>query len=117
MPPDQPLALRLSRDGITPDTTRPAPDRLVKGDPIHTTWLVEDRDGLYAGLWQSTPGAWRVIYSEWEYFHIRSGHSILSADDGTVAHLKAGDSFLIRPGFTGLWEVVETTLKDFVIRT
>jgi len=30
--------------------------------------------------------------------------------------VKAGDSFVLRPGFRGTWEVVETTRKDFVIR-
>ncbi|MFM2367115.1 MAG: hypothetical protein RIR95_1723, partial [Pseudomonadota bacterium] len=32
-------------------------------------------------------------------------------------HLHAGDSFVIRPGFSGTWQVLETTLKDYVIRT
>jgi hypothetical protein len=108
---------RVTRDGVTPDTSRPDPATLVQGDPVHTTWNIEDRDGLYAGLWQSTPGAWRVNYAEWEYVHIHAGHSVLTGDDGSVTHLRAGDSWLIRPGFTGVWEVVETTLKDYVIRT
>lgn len=108
---------RVTRDGTEPEISRPEPDKLVKGDPVHTAWNLEERDGLYAGLWQSTPGGWRVAYAEWEYVHIHSGHSILHGDDGTVTHLRAGDSYLIRPGFTGIWEVVETTLKDYVIRT
>jgi uncharacterized cupin superfamily protein len=29
--------------------------------------------------------------------------------------VRAGDSFVIRPGFRGTWEVLETTLKDYVI--
>jgi uncharacterized cupin superfamily protein len=32
-----------------------------------------------------------------------------------VTHLKAGDSYILRPGFAGTWEVVEPTLKDYVI--
>jgi uncharacterized protein len=28
---------------------------------------------------------------------------------------RAGDSFVIRPGFRGVWEVIETTRKDYVI--
>lgn len=112
-----PLVERLSRDGITPDVSRPDPAKVVKGDPVQTTWNMEDRDGLYSGLWQCTPGAWRISYGEWEYVHIHSGHSILTGDDGSVTHLRAGDSYLIRPGFSGIWEVVETTLKDYVIRS
>jgi len=29
--------------------------------------------------------------------------------------LKAGDCFVLEPGFEGTWEVVETTLKRYVI--
>jgi hypothetical protein len=36
---------------------------------------------------------------------------------GTATHLRTGDSFIIRPGFEGTWEVLETTLKDYVIRS
>jgi len=110
------LIERLSREGIPAEITRPEAEKIVKGDPVHSTWTLEDKDGLYAGLWQSTPGAWRVSYAEWEYVHIHSGHSILTGEDGTVTTLRAGDSFLIRPGFVGVWEVVVTTLKDYVIR-
>ena len=41
--------------------------------------------------------------------------SVLTGDDGTVTHLRKGDAFIIRSGFTGTWEVLETTLKDYVI--
>ena len=99
-----------------PEVGRPDPERLVSGDPVHRTWNTEDRDGLYAGVWESTPGAWRVVYDEWEFCHILSGHSILTEDDGTVHVLRAGDAFVIRPGFTGTWDVVETTRKEYVIR-
>ena len=111
------LIQRVTRIGAVPDITRPDAATLVSGDPVHTTWNLEDSDGLYAGLWQSTPGKWRVSYSEWEYFRILSGYSILTGADGSVTQLHAGDSLIIRPGFDGTWEVVETTLKDYVIRT
>lgn len=109
------LLQRVSRDGITPEITRPAPEKVLAGDPVHTTWNIEDRDGLYSGMWQATPGKWRVSYAEWEYVYIHQGHSILTDEKGTATHLKAGDSYLIRPGYAGTWEVVETTLKDYVI--
>jgi uncharacterized cupin superfamily protein len=70
----------------------------------------------YAGIWQSTPGTWRIAYDEWEYCRILEGTSILTEDGGAPFTVTAGDSFVIRPGFTGTWEVVETTRKDYVIR-
>lgn len=116
MPPEPtPLSQRLTREGLVPETSRPAQDRLISGDPVHTIWNCESRGGLHCGLWQSTPGTWRVSYTEWEYFHILSGHSILRDASGNATHLKAGDSHVLRPGFSGTWEVVETTLKDYVI--
>lgn len=111
------LIQRVTRDGTPADLTRPDPGTVISGDPVHSTWNLEASDGLFAGLWQSTPGKWRVSYSEWEYFRILSGYSILTGADGSVTQLHAGDSFIIRPGFQGTWEVVQTTLKDYVIRT
>lgn len=106
----------VSTDGIAPETERPAPDKLLAGDPVHTTWNIEDVGGLYCGIWQSTPGKWKVSYDEWEYIRILEGVSILTDADGHATTLRAGDSWIIRPGFAGTWEVVETTVKDYVIR-
>ena len=110
------LIQRVTRIGTAPEVTRPDAAKVISGDPVHTTWSLEEADGLYAGLWQSTPGTWRVAYGEWEYCHILAGHSILTDEQGNRHDLRAGDSFVIRPGFRGTWEVVETTLKDYVIR-
>ncbi|MBK9654925.1 MAG: DUF861 domain-containing protein [Rhodanobacteraceae bacterium] len=74
------------------------------------------RRGVYSGIWESTPGKWRVEYAEWEFCHIFSGVSILSEDDGAVHALRSGDCFVIRPGFRGCWEVVETTRKAYVVK-
>jgi uncharacterized cupin superfamily protein len=41
---------------------------------------------------------------------------VITAEDGTEYPLQAGDSFILRPGFRGTWEVIETTRKDYVIR-
>lgn len=110
-----PLIIRVTTEGIAPEIERPDPEKVIAGDPVHTTWNIEDDNGLYSGLWQSTPGTWRVSYAEWEYVFIHEGHSILRGDDGSETHLHPGDSWIIRPGFSGTWEVVVTTLKDYVI--
>ncbi|MET3612846.1 putative cupin superfamily protein [Rhizobium aquaticum] len=110
-------AYKFDLSTVETEEGAPAPDRLISGDPRFTTWNFEEADGgIYAGVWQATPGKWRVVYDEWEYFHILEGHSILTEEGGDPVHLKAGDSMIVRPGFTGTWEVIETTRKDYVIR-
>jgi uncharacterized cupin superfamily protein len=102
---------------IEPEHGEPAAERLISGSPKFRTWNFEDHDGnLYAGVWESTPGKWRIIYDEWEFCHILAGTSVLSEDGGAARTVKAGDSFVIRPGFKGTWEVIETTRKEYVIK-
>lgn len=101
---------------VAPETDRPAPDRLIAGDPVFTTWNLEERDGLHCGIWECTPGKWRGVYSEWEYCHIHSGVLVVTEDGGAPVTYRGGDSFIVRPGWEGTWEVVETVRKDYVIR-
>ncbi|MCW1918584.1 cupin domain-containing protein [Rhodobacter sp. KR11] len=125
--------IAMTRQGVTPETSRPP--RVVEGDPIHTTWNIEERQAqpaqalpgegqtphgadkgmLYAGLWHTTPGAWTVNYEEWEYIRILEGVSVLIDEQGVETRLQAGDSHIIRPGFKGIWRCIEPTLKDYVI--
>lgn len=112
-----PKFLTVDTDAVEPEAGAPAADRLVSGDPRFRTWNVEEADGgLFAGIWESTPGKWRIVYDEWEFCHILCGVSVIAEDGGEARTVKAGDSFVLRPGFTGTWEVLETTRKEYVIR-
>ncbi len=107
--------VKLTRQGVTPEITRPAAERVIAGDPVHTTWNLEERGTLYAGLWHTTTGEWRVDYVEWEYIRILEGLSVLVDETGAETRLAPGDSYLIRPGFKGSWRCIEPTLKDYVV--
>lgn len=103
--------------GIAPEEGAPDPAKVTQGSPRHRTWnLEETADGLFAGVWESTPGEWRIDYTEWEFCHILSGVSVLVEEGGEAVTYRAGDSFVIRPGFRGRWRVVETTVKHYVVK-
>lgn len=94
-----------------------AADRIVEGAP--TTELInsyELADHTFVGEWAATPGAWRVSYDEWEFCHMLSGVCELIPDDGEPRRFEAGDSFVIEPGFKGVWRVLEPMRKRYVIR-
>jgi uncharacterized cupin superfamily protein len=109
--------LTISTDGIEAEQGAPAEGRVISGDPKFRTWNAEEApNGLYAGIWEATPGKWRIVYDEWEFCHILSGVSVITEDGGAARTVRAGDSFVLRPGFKGTWEVLETTRKEYVIR-
>ena len=96
--------LAIGVDTVDAEQGALAPDRLISGDPEFRTWNVEERDGgLYAGIWESTPGKWRIVYDEWEFCHILSGVSVIAEDGGQARTVGAGDSLVLRPVFKGSW--------------
>ena len=112
-----PKYLEIVADGVEAELSAPAEGRLISGDPKFLTWNVEEAEGgLYAGIWEATPGKWRIEYDEWEFCHILSGVSVITEDGGEARTVRAGDAFVLRPGFKGSWEVLETTRKEYVIR-
>lgn len=96
----------------------PDPARIVHGAPQWRTWMLDEgEDGKrLAGVWESTTGAWRVAYDEWEFCTILSGVSALVPEGAAPITLRAGDTFVISPGFAGVWNVIESTRKSFVIK-
>lgn len=99
------------------DTKPIAADRLIEGAPIETTKLdYQLDDNTYIGEWSASVGAWRVTYDEWEYCHLLEGACELVPDDGEAQRFQAGDSFVIEPGFVGVWRVLAPMRKRFVIR-
>ncbi|MBZ5760042.1 MULTISPECIES: cupin domain-containing protein [Rhizobium] len=110
-------AILFDATAIAPEFGVPAADRVLSGNPQFRTWSLDEAEGgIYAGIWEATPGSWRIVYEEWEYFSILSGYSIVTEDGGEAHHLRAGDRMVLKPGFSGSWEVIETTRKDYVVR-
>lgn len=93
----------------------PKKDVLINGNPQFKSWVLDSiSNELTGGIWESTPGKWNFQNFHWEYCRILSGVSIITENTGKQFIVRAGDSFILKPGFSGTWEVVETTRKDFV---
>ena len=109
--------VHMSTEGITPEVSQPEAANVISGNPQFTSWEADVAEGgISAGRWQTTPGKWHFTNECWEFVRIISGVSIITPEGGTPQTVCAGDSFVMRDGFTGTWECVETTLKDYVIR-
>ncbi|ORE98821.1 cupin domain-containing protein [Aurantimonas sp. 22II-16-19i] len=109
--------IRFDKAAMEPETGAPDKAKVRSGRPTQKTWNFEDDgNGLFAGIWESSAGEWDVEYTEWEFFHILEGVSVLTEEGGEPVKLTAGDSFVIRPGFKGRWRVVEPTKKHYVVK-
>jgi uncharacterized protein len=95
------------------------PAKLLNGKYNTKTWnhWTGEKDRLYCGIWECSPGKVAIDYSEWEFCHFIKGKAILTNDKGRKWTLKKGDAFIIPAGFKGTWETVKTVRKHYVILT
>jgi uncharacterized cupin superfamily protein len=78
--------------------------------------LFTDSSGrFFSGVWSSTRGAWRVIYTENELCVLTQGRVRISDDAGRSWTFGPGDCFVVPAGFEGLWEVIEDAQKVYAI--
>ena len=101
----------------TPQSYRPAAERIVSGDPAQRAFnFFSSADGhFHSGLWECEVGKWRVIFSESEFCHLLAGVIVVTGDDGTERTYRAGDAFVSPSGFTGWWDVREPARKYYAI--
>jgi len=91
--------------------------KLIAGQPRAT---VDNRysdpsQQFHCGIWSSTPGKWRVSYTEHEFCHLLEGRVRLTADGGAAREYRAGEAFVVPAGFAGTWETLEPTRKYYAI--
>ncbi|MFK4720867.1 putative cupin superfamily protein [Bradyrhizobium niftali] len=102
---------------FAPEESTPMPERLIAGAPHFRTWAQDVAKGelVHTGIWEATPGETRSIKGEtFEFCHIISGIVEITPDHGDPMTFRAGDSFVMKPGFTGVWKTVETVRKIYV---
>lgn len=102
---------------LAPKESGPATDRLISGNPAFKTWAQDEaKNGtVFTGVWEATPGETHSIKGEtFEFCHILSGVIELEENGGETRTFRAGDSFVMKPGFTGVWRTLETVRKIYV---
>lgn len=100
-----------------PKASKALPERLIAGDPEFKSWNQDvSRGDVRTGVWEATPGETRSIKGEtFEFCHILSGLVEITPEGGTPIRYGAGDSFVLKPGFVGVWKTIETVRKIYVV--
>lgn len=101
----------------TPTDAPIDPMKVLAGAPLAT---VDNRysdpsQQFHAGIWASTPGKWRIRYTEHEFCHLLEGRIRLTAEDGATVEFGTGAAFVIPAGFEGTWETIEPARKFYAI--
>lgn len=104
----QVLHQQLETEGVHPqalEDTSPATANLT---------IYEDDEGRAAGIWECTPGTYRIERTSDELCIILDGRWQLTGDDGDEYDLKAGDVIYLRKGWHGTSKVIETLRKVYM---
>ncbi|HEV7607787.1 MAG TPA: cupin domain-containing protein [Steroidobacteraceae bacterium] len=99
------------------ETAAPAADRLLAGNPRQAiaNYFADATQQFFAGRWSSTPGKWRIRYSESEFCCLTRGRVALENLQGDRWEFGPGAGFVVPAGFEGTWEVIEECTKFYAI--
>jgi len=90
--------------------------KVISGAPKQAYQIIYSNGGLTCGVYECTPGKWRVDYAgEDEFCTLIEGRVRLTNAVGEAQEYAAPESFLIPAGFSGAWEAVTGVRKFFVI--
>jgi uncharacterized protein len=95
----------------------PAADRLLAGNPRQTVtnYFADATQQFFSGRWSSTPGKWRIRYTETEFCCLTEGRVVLENGQGGRWEFGPGAGFVVPAGFEGTWEVLEKCTKFYAI--
>jgi uncharacterized cupin superfamily protein len=119
MSQNPPLVIRIDETSGTDEALTLDPTRLAPGSPMPEQFarnLFSDPGGrFHSGIWRSSPGIWRISYTENELCVLTKGRVRLSDDYGHAWTFGVGDAFLVPSGFQGWWETLEPAQKFYAI--
>ncbi len=102
---------------VAEETTSPAADRLMAGNPQQrvANHYSDPSQQFFSGTWSSTPGKWRIRYTESEFCCLIRGRVVLENVAGERWEFGPGAAFVVPAGFEGSWEVLEDCTKFYAI--
>ncbi len=84
---------------------------MVSGVNVHASF----NGAFSAGIWQCTPGKWRITYAQDELSVILAGRLVITDQEGKSRRFGVGDMFVVPAGFRGTWGVMETVRRIFAV--
>ena len=105
---------------FAPKESSALPERLISGDPQFKSWPQDaDMDGrINTGVWEATAGVTHSIKADiYEFCYLLAGEIELTPKGGEPVTYVAGDSFVLKPGWVGIWKTIETVRKIYVTVT
>ncbi|ADX45663.1 cupin domain-containing protein [Paracidovorax avenae] len=97
---------------------RPPAERVIEGDIVCRNWDIDSakNGAVRAGVWEATPGLNHSIKGEtWEFCLILSGVVEITERGHGPKIFRAGDCFIMKPGYVGTWRTIETVRKVWIM--
>ncbi|KND62128.1 Nucleoside-diphosphate-sugar epimerase [Candidatus Burkholderia verschuerenii] len=87
-------------------------------DPVRVSgrqMVIPGLEAIDTGVFECSPGAYRRSVKQAEVMHFIAGAGIFTPDGEDTIHFRSGDTLFFEAQTEGLWEVVETMRKIYVI--
>lgn len=68
-----------------------------------------------AGVWECTPGRWRLSIPRDEFCHFVKGRAVYRSDEGETIEVRAGTCVLFPAGWSGEADVTETIRNIYML--
>lgn len=93
------------------------PQKILSGNPQFQVWDIDESRGgqVRTGIFEGTPGENVSVKGEsFEFCLLLEGVIELTEEGQAPVTLRKGDSFVMKPGYKGVWKTIETARKLFV---
>jgi uncharacterized cupin superfamily protein len=106
------------RDGIEPSVPAIGADDVLSEQWTEHAWnRLVTGGGIAIGSWHGEPGRLRIDDQPYDELSvIQRGRVAIVDADGSRSEFGPGDAFVLRVGFSGVWETLEPTDKVYALQ-